>query len=321
MIPIEIFNRIHPYGNPFEKMNFNYLGATTYPVMSFQVFRLGAIRTDTCVPSKRNPGHPHETFNLREMFTGSEFDQDLSEYRTRWAPVKGAFTYNEYADWMSETTFSQMPAGLSQFYLPQMRPYNVCGGDGGVTSPLVYGFGKNINAIGTWWNANRYNNSGQNHYGSGPMTYYAPKSGKYYPDVFQGASMKPISKQEYDGITRPYAYEMTYKQRLNVKQWYRYENGNYQALDMWIHYLHHPKAFSDEVYLPQDKWPRVLVYGSESQYGGQFFDWITVPQLEQYITDQYTNRGPEWFAGFSLPPAAGLPIKNNWPDELGPIGP
>jgi len=298
MIPLELPNReaSPTTAFPYELQYFSWLGATTYPVLSFQVFRLGAIRTDVVTPSKRNPGHPAETFNLREMFQGSEFDQDLSSYRTRWVPVKGAFTYNEDDDWLKETTYSTGSLGQDGLYKPQQRPYNVCGGD----ANNVYGFGDN--STGNWWNSNSKNNYGKRLYGTSPLSGQAD-----YPNV---------SKQEYDGITLPYAYEMTFKQRINVKYWHKYP-AYWQPMNMWIHYLHHPKSFSDEVYLPQEKWPKVMAQG-----GGVTMEWTDVLSLESDIVNNYLNSQVMKYGGYTLSPRASLPgwaQPGSWPPDLGPL--
>ena len=319
-IPCETSQRLRPFNFPVRLEKNSYLGATTHPVLSFQVFRLGVIRTDVAAPSYRSPGHAMETFNLREMFMGSTFDQDLSSYRTRWSPIKGAFTPNETDDWLNENTYT----GFAN-YKPQQRPYNVCGENYSNPKDSRNGFGRPTYQAGSWWNAHISNRNGQDLYGTSPMTYYAPTYGKYYPDVTSGAPMKPVSKQEYDGITYPYAYEMTFKTQLTVNNWV----GN-SDVPMWIHYIHHPKTFSDELNLPQSSWPQILSQGiTPSQ--NSYFGWTDVTTLANWITLAYqNNQSVMSLGGFSLYPRMSLPgwysnqvpdsSGNNqgWPAELGP---
>ena len=333
LIPNETADRSTSSDFPWNLQRNSYLGSTTFPVTSWQVFRLGAIRTDTVQYSLINPGHPAETFNLREMFVGSEFDQDLSGYRTRWVPVKGAFTYDEDANWLSEDTYSNFFA-----YMPQGRPYNVCGQEriartiNGTATNNWYGFGTSL--TGKWWNANDKNRYGKDHYGTQPLPYGAPSYGKYYPNVNTGTSQKPVTVSEYAGITFPYANEMTYKQRIYVKQWGLQDSGADRRIDLWIHYLHHPKDFSDQAYLPEDRWPLVLSQGMSKSTispdptaGSPYFDWTSTVTLAERITFTWAKRADATtYGGFTLSPSKGLPDywpqnpmgEGAWPDELGP---
>ncbi len=69
----------------------DFLGGSTFAPVSRQAWCGGHIPMDSVDPNHTFPYNPAETRNLREMFMGNTvFNQDLSDFRTRWHAIPGA---------------------------------------------------------------------------------------------------------------------------------------------------------------------------------------------------------------------------------------
>lgn len=96
----------------------DFLGGSSYAPVSRQAWCGGHIPMDSSDPYYRYPWNPAETRNLREMFAGNTvFNQDLSDFVTRWCVVPGAYqTTGSNWDTVGYFTQSQKPFNRSSWY-------------------------------------------------------------------------------------------------------------------------------------------------------------------------------------------------------------